>query len=738
MPLATQFTDGDYSARALVAPTKIVRPFLNWPSKDAVTKLFDRLYEIDRASYAPFAEFATLPADGADDPADANAYLLEEGEPDLAEDGTQRTRCLFGHVPPTQTKPDNVGYSRPVVPGSGQGRNYGTEADGNSGFFYQPDTALDRFKAHSRRAIATDQGVANAPTGGTYTLAFGANTTAGQAYNVVAATLKAALDGLASVTAYGGLATLAGVYTDADGFLATFNNFAAGTVDASGVLAYPDSELQANVTTSNGGWTQQVAIQLVNSIIAAGTGDGSLLTGSSLTPTLPMSSGGRSITCSSLFAVGTATPSIGTGSLTGGAGLAGGSNEATGAELRVTFAATAATVGITGGTYTLTLYGQTTAPIAYNADVVTIKAALDLACTNATARGAIRVAAPYAGGPLNTGFNGNPALYFSVFITPTITGGSYTLTLFGDTTGAIAYNASTATIQTALNALAGVMARGNCTVSGAGYALQIDGSYTLSFLISFPDAAFTGGTYTLTLFGQTTAGIAHNSSLAAIQSALNALSEITDRGGAVVTGAGLSGQSISFTLTFSAAAFVGVSSLTGTPSAVNVALVSGTNGRQQTIKLTASQVARLLTFTNPHGALAGEPMYFKMGSTYFLDRADWTYISPTQISVDPAVAPWSTNTGITEGGKFQGDYAPGPADHRARAVHAFYLPGVTPGIATEDDIPEAAPPISDARYLDAIVNGDEYVTYAAGKLDVWHGPILVRITTEMKPHRRIV
>lgn len=100
----TTSSDGDFSKREIVAPTARRLPFLNWPTKDAATTLFSRLYEIDRASYVPFGTLATLPDDGPDDGADANAFLLVEGDAEYMEDGTQRWRCQFGHIPPTQTR----------------------------------------------------------------------------------------------------------------------------------------------------------------------------------------------------------------------------------------------------------------------------------------------------------------------------------------------------------------------------------------------------------------------------------------------------------------------------------------------------------------------------------------------------------------------------------------------------------------------------------------------------------
>lgn len=87
----------------------------------------------------------------------------------------------------------------------------------------------------------------------------------------------------------------------------------------------------------------------------------------------------------------------------------------------------------TGGTFTLTFAGQTTAAVAYNASNHTLRDAL---CDLSNIAGVDEVQT----------------------LTSTATGGTFTLTFEGQTTGAIAFNASAATIQTALEALSNVAA----------------------------------------------------------------------------------------------------------------------------------------------------------------------------------------------------------------------------------------------------------------------------------------
>src|SRR5262249_52747563 len=65
-------------------------------------------------------------------------------------------------------------------------------------------------------------------------------------------------------------------------------------------------------------------------------------------------------------------------------------------------------------------------------------------------------------------------------LTYSATGGSFSLSFNGQTTAPIAFNATTATVQTALQGLTTVGA-GNVTVAGAGFAGNI-GSFTLTFV----------------------------------------------------------------------------------------------------------------------------------------------------------------------------------------------------------------------------------------------------------------
>lgn len=137
--------------------------------------------------------------------------------------------------------------------------------------------------------------------------------------------------------------------------------------------------------------------------------------------------------------------------------------------------------------------------------------------------------------------------------TVTGTGGTRTFTVNGQTTSALAYNASAATIKTALEALSSVANEDVTTTGSAG------GPYTMTFAGAFagldvlvtttpsltggantaavthPSAGVyvvtlgagnSGGSFTITVNGQTTGAIAFDATSATVQTALEALSNI--------------------------------------------------------------------------------------------------------------------------------------------------------------------------------------------------------------------
>lgn len=95
----------------------------------------------------------------------------------------------------------------------------------------------------------------------------------------------------------------------------------------------------------------------------------------------------------------------------------------------------------------------------------------------------------------------------SITISGAPTGGTFTLTFNGETTAAIAYNASAAAVQAALEAL-GLIDPGDVAVTGSGpYAVTFKGKYAgVNVTQITGTASFTGGTSPAIATATTTAG----------------------------------------------------------------------------------------------------------------------------------------------------------------------------------------------------------------------------------------
>lgn len=146
------------------------------------------------------------------------------------------------------------------------------------------------------------------------------------------------------------------------------------------------------------------------------------------------------------------------------------------------------------------------------------------------------------------------------------TGGTFTLTFDGQTTGTIAYNASAATVETALEVLSNI-GSGDATVSGSA-----GGPWTVEFTnalaatnvalmtinvsnltggvnevqtISSPSNP-SGGTFTLLFGGQATLAIAYDANVSTIQTALESLSTIP-AGSVACAGGALPGTPVTVT-----------------------------------------------------------------------------------------------------------------------------------------------------------------------------------------------
>jgi len=197
----------------------------------------------------------------------------------------------------------------------------------------------------------------------------------------------------------------------------------------------------------------------------------------------------------------------------------------------------------TGGTFTLSFNGQTTAPIAYNAPAsVGINEVQRVSITGAP-----------TGGTFTLGYNEVQR----VTISGSPTSGSFTLTFNGQTTGAIAFNASAAAVQTALEALSNI-APGDVSVTGGpgpnvAYDITFLGTYAITNVTQMTaDGSLLGGgsapsvAVSTTTDGESTT-LTYNATAAAVQ---NALAFLTNIGFGNVQVTGGPGPNSPFNITF--------------------------------------------------------------------------------------------------------------------------------------------------------------------------------------------
>jgi len=363
---------------------------------------------------------------------------------------------------------------------------------------------------------------------------------------------------------------------------------------------------------------------------------------------------------------------------------------------------------------------------------------------------------------LVTSDSGAPALY--------PTGGTYDLAFDGDTASGISYSASSATVDTALDALGAVIDRDLVTVSGSynssgGFTVTFasyaainqdltsvtgapsrtgsmslsNGGYTQVYTATANSGSFSGGTIGGTIFGQTFS-VAYNASAATVEAALEALSEVADRGGVTVTlpsGATTileTSTQIRFTVQFSNPLIVATaSSLTIAGSTITVSSADGGINRIQTLVFSAGPTSIRTIYCENHGLTTADTLCIKADSTYRPDITAFTLpdVDTIALAIAPGLA-WASASAITEVGKrTKRNYASGSDDARAELVTDFYLVGVTFGADTAADIPVATYQGAPAVLLQAILAGTGDINYRVGDLQQHKGAIMSRAVTRL-------
>lgn len=466
--------------------------------------------------------------------------------------------------------------------------------------------------------------------------------------------------------------------------------------------------------------------------------------------------------------------------------------------------------GPSGGTYTISFLGNTTGALAYNAAASTVQTALNL-LTPISDRGNVTISGTYntgfaiafntyaqitiddaslTGGPLtkaqqvtNSGYAQVVGSYKGAFWTdrwneitldisgvtytgaetyglvPTcfandpgdntrqtagiayyieanpgrITGGTFRIVLPEGTTAPISVDATFAEVTTAMDAVVAGRYVASAVVAGQGSTLSFEngvGGRVLEFYIDWQRSAPTGGTFTLTAFSQTTAALAYNATASDVQTALNGLSQVANKGNCVVTGNLKDG----FAIAFSNPAFtVDVTSLTPSGSTAAVSITDSDIGRLQSI-IFAGTLAFRDVYSPNHGISNGGVIYIKDSTTYYGGISRYLVVDANTVRLTLLYGDaYVVASPITEiGPRTRAAYKPGSSTVRCRRITDYYLPGVTTGITTADDIPLPINQADATALLLAILAGAGAINVEVGDIFTYReSPILGLTRTEV-------
>lgn len=316
-----------------------------------------------------------------------------------------------------------------------------------------------------------------------------------------------------------------------------------------------------------------------------------------------------------------------------------------------------------------------------------------------------------------------------------ISGGTFTISIVQNgtgtvlsTTGAIAYNATIATVQAALNAMSPGLytARETANLSGTNGTVLSGVPYAIGLDIIYTPGAPTGGTYTLTAFTQTTGAIAYGATAATVQTALNALSNVANRGNCAVSGDLANGFAIAFS---NAAITSDATSLVPSASSVTPTLADGAIGRSQQIIITASTAYRNL-YVAAHGIAVGDVIYLRTATTSYPLVTTFTIpdANTIRLSVTASSTYSAALTIATIGRRTMNGYEPGAQTIRCRRITDFYLPGVSTGITTADDITVPFAQSDGPSLLLAIFAGTGTLNVNVGELTQWRDSPILSLT----------
>lgn len=248
----------------------------------------------------------------------------------------------------------------------------------------------------------------------------------------------------------------------------------------------------------------------------------------------------------------------------------------------------------------------------------------------------------------------------------------------------------------------------------------------------------TAGTFTLTYKASTTGAIAFGASSATIESALNAL--------ASVVADGLVFHAVNF-LNAAATGTLSISLISGTTTTAVTLDATGLTVNTSKNPITSIESSFQQTIRLPsHLTLTGHGFNTANALAVLWDGEGYTYATTQWGSID-ADTIWAPNRGTNVinayyAATYDTTYTPptpDPGDSyaggwrltRVRQLLYFYLPGVSPGITTLDDIDPPAGLQNPDDFLAALLAGTTgYQTFQSDGPAVWHGPIYMVTVTQ--------
>jgi hypothetical protein len=110
------------------------------------------------------------------------------------------------------------------------------------------------------------------------------------------------------------------------------------------------------------------------------------------------------------------------------------------------------------------------------------------------------------------------------------------------------------------------------------------------------------------------------------------------------------------------------------------------------------------------------------------DGSQWSYINANAINGPNAFDANYMGLQVYLTGYSRGSFGSGSRYLRCRRVTDFYLPGITPGITTEADIPLPSDQSNSSEFIDALLAGGGDINVQVGELTRWRGSPIYQIT----------